>query len=161
MARVSRMSIDESNRLTKMIPDKPILQMEDAEEPFNEGDALEEGQKLVTKEVEVDDPDNPGQKIKVKKQFKKYKKEVSYKPKLKNCYKLIPELKEELANGTEEVKDVLYYAGKLEGSIRQTGDLGPVYEHGQLPCGRLCRRPCQGRGYLLRSLRHGFRLLCG
>ena len=121
VARVSNMPIPESNRLTKMIPDKPIIQMEDAEEPYNEGDTLEEGQKLVTKEVEVDDPDNPGQKIKVKKQFKKYKKEVSYKPKLKNCYKLIPELKEELANGTEEVKDVLYYAGKLEGSIRQTG----------------------------------------
>jgi len=121
VARVSNMPIPESNRLTKMIPDKPIIQEEDAEEPFNEGDVLEEKQKLIEKEVEIDDPDNPGQKIKVKKKFKKFKKEVSYKPKLKNCYKLIPELKEELANGTEEVKDVLYYAGKLEGSIRQTG----------------------------------------
>ena len=46
VARVNRMSIDESNRLTKMIPDKPIVQMEDAEDPFNEGDTLEEGQKL-------------------------------------------------------------------------------------------------------------------
>ncbi|MBE6216375.1 MAG: DNA polymerase III subunit alpha, partial [Bacteroidales bacterium] len=121
VARVSNMPIPESNRLTKMIPDKPIIQEEDVEEPFNEGDVLEEKQKLIEKEVEIDDPDNPGQKIKVKKKFKKFKKEVSYKPKLKNCYKLIPELKEELANGTEEVKDVLYYAGKLEGSIRQTG----------------------------------------
>jgi len=121
VARVSNMPIPESNRLTKMIPDKPIVQMEDAEEPFNEGDTLEEKQKLIEKEVEIDDPDNPGQKIVVKKQFKKYKKEVSYKPKLKNCYKLIPELKEELENGTEEVKDVLNYAGKLEGCIRQTG----------------------------------------
>ena len=57
----------------------------------------------------------------LKKKFKKYKKEVTYKPKLKNCYKLIPELKEELANGTPEIKDVLNYAGKLEGCIRQTG----------------------------------------
>ena len=121
VARVSNMPIPESNRLTKMIPDKPIVQMEDAEDPFNEGDTLEEGQKLINKTVEIDDPDNPGQKIKVEKQFKKYKKEVSYKPKLKNCYKLIPELKEELANGTDEVKDVLNYAGKLEGCIRQTG----------------------------------------
>ena len=121
VARVSRMSIEESNRLTKLIPDKPIVQMEDAEDPFNEGDTLEEGQKLIEKEVEIDDPENPGSKIKVKKQFKKYKKEVSYKPKLKNCYKLIPELKEELANGSEEVKDVLNYAAKLEGCVRQTG----------------------------------------
>ena len=121
VARVSRMSIEESNRLTKLIPDKPIVQMEDAEDPFNEGDTLEEGQKLIEKEVEIDDPDNPGSKIKTKKQFTKYKKEVSYKPKLKNCYKLIPELKEELSNGTDEVKDVLNYAAKLEGCVRQTG----------------------------------------
>ena len=121
VARVSNIPIPESNRLTKMIPDKPIVQIEDAEEPYNEGEALEEGQKVITKKVEIDDPDNPGAKITVEKQFKKYKKEVSYKPKLKNCYKLIPELKEELANGTEEIKDVLNYAGKLEGCIRQTG----------------------------------------
>ena len=121
VARVSNMPIPESNRLTKMIPDKPIMQIEDAEDPFKEGDVLEEGQKLIEKEVEVDDPNNPGKKIKVKKQFKKYKKEVAYKPKLKNCYKLVPELKEELANGTEETKEVLKYAEKLEGCIRQTG----------------------------------------
>ena len=121
VARVSNIPIPESNRLTKMIPDKPIVQIEDAEEPYTEGEALEEGQKVITKKVEIDDPDNPGAKITVEKQFKKYKKEVSYKPKLKNCYKLIPELKEELANGTEEIKDVLNYAGKLEGCIRQTG----------------------------------------
>ena len=121
VARVSNLPIPESNRLTKMIPDKPIVQMEDTEEPFNEGDTLEDGQKVIEKEVEIDDPDNTGQKIKVRKKFKKYKKEVSYKPKLKNCYKLIPELKEEIANGTPEVQDVLNYAGKLEGCIRQTG----------------------------------------
>ena len=77
VARVSRLSIDESNRLTKMIPDKPITQMEDTEEPFGENDMLQEGQKLIEKEVEIDDPDNEGKKIKVKKTFKKYKKEVS------------------------------------------------------------------------------------
>ena len=121
VARVSRLSIDESNRLTKMIPDKPITQMEDTEEPFGENDMLQEGQKLIEKEVEIDDPDNEGKKIKVKKTFKKYKKEVSYKPNLKNCYKLIPELKNELENGTPEVKEVLNYALKLEGCIRQTG----------------------------------------
>ncbi len=121
VARVSRVSIDESNRLTKMIPDKPITQMEDTEEPFGENDVLQEGQKLIEKEVEIDDPDNPGQKIKVKKQFKKYKKEVNYKPNLKNCYKLIPELKQELEEGTELNKEVLDYARRLEGCVRQTG----------------------------------------
>ena len=121
VARVSNVPIAESNRLTKMIPDKPITQMEDAEDPFNEGDVLEEGQKLIEKSVEVADPDNPEQKITVKKPFKKYKKEVSYKPNLKNCYKLIPELKEELENGAEDIQDVLKYAGKLEGCVRQTG----------------------------------------
>ena len=70
VARVSRVSIDESNRLTKMIPDKPITQMEDKEDPYNEGDALEDGQKLIEKVVEMDDPDNPGQKISEKKKFK-------------------------------------------------------------------------------------------
>ena len=121
VARVSRVSIEESNRLTKMIPDRPIVQMEDQEVPFGENDVLEDGQKLIEKEVEIDDPENEGQKIKVKKQFKKFKKEVSYKPKLKNCYKLIPELKSEIENGTNEIKDVLNYAGKLEGCVRQTG----------------------------------------
>ena len=106
VARVSNLPIPESNRLTKMIPDKPIIQMEDTEEPFGENDTLEEGQKLIEKDG---------------KKFKKYKKEVSYKPKLKNCYKLIPELKSELEEGTSEVKDVLNYAAKLEGCIRQTG----------------------------------------
>ena len=121
VARVSTVPIAESNRLTKMIPDKPIVQMEEVEDPFNEGDVLEEGQKLIEKEVEVEDKENPGQKIKVKKQFKKYKKEVSYKPNLKNCYKLVPELKQELESGNEDIKDVLKYAGKLEGCVRQTG----------------------------------------
>ena len=106
VARVSNLPIPESNRLTKMIPDKPIVQMEDTEEPFGENDTLEEGQKLIEKDG---------------KKFKKYKKEVSYKPKLKNCYKLIPELKAEVENGTPEIRDILKYAGKLEGCIRQTG----------------------------------------
>ena len=121
VARVSRLSIEESNRLTKLIPDRPIIQNEDKEEPFGENDVLEEGQKLIEKEVEIDDPENEGQKIKVRKKFRKYKKEVSYKPKLKNCYKLVPELKNEIENGTADVKDVLNYAEKLEGCVRQTG----------------------------------------
>lgn len=78
VARISRLSIDDSNRLTKMIPDKPI-------------------------KVKVDG------------------KEEEFKPKLKNCIKYVPELKEEAENGPELVKEVLKYAVDLEGSIRQTG----------------------------------------
>lgn len=78
VARVSRLPIDESNKLTKMIPDKPIKVKENGEEK-------------------------------------------EYKPKLKNCVKYIPELKEEVENGTEAVKEVMKYALALEGSVRQTG----------------------------------------
>ena len=68
VARISRMSIDESNRLTKMIPDR-----------------------------------------------------ADFKITLKNCIEKVPELKNEYENGTPLVKEVLRYAMKLEGSIRQTG----------------------------------------
>ena len=81
VARVSDMSIDESNRLTKLVPDKPF-----------EATVVEDGKK-VTKE---------------------------FKPKLNNCLKY-GDLKEELENGNEQTKEVLTYAGKLEGCIRQTG----------------------------------------
>ena len=81
VARVSNMPIPESNRLTKMVPDKPF-----------EATVVEDGKK-VTKE---------------------------FKPKLSNCLKY-GELSEELKNGTPEIQEVLTYAGKLEGCIRQTG----------------------------------------
>ena len=81
VARVSRMSIDDSNRLTKLVPDKPF-----------EATVIEDGKK-VTKE---------------------------FKPKLSNCLKY-GELKDELENGNDQTKEVLTYAGKLEGCIRQTG----------------------------------------
>ena len=81
VARVSRLSIEESNRLAKMVPDKPF-----------EATVVEDGKK-VTKE---------------------------FKPKLGNCLKY-GDLKEEIENGTPDVQDVLKYAGKLEGCVRQTG----------------------------------------
>ena len=40
---------------------------------------------------------------------------------LKNCYRLVPEFKDLLANGSDQVKAVLNYALKLEGCIRQVG----------------------------------------
>ena len=82
VARVSRMSIEESNRLTKMVPDRPF------EATITDADG-----KKVTKE---------------------------FKPKLSNCLKY-GELSGELENGNEQTKEVLEYAGKLEGCIRQTG----------------------------------------
>ena len=81
VARVSRMSIEESNRLTKMVPDRPFEA------------TIEEDGKKVTKE---------------------------FKPKLGNCLKY-GELKTEMENGSEQTREVLQYAGKLEGCIRQTG----------------------------------------
>ena len=81
VARVSNIPIPESNRLTKMVPDKPF-----------EATIVEDGKK-VTKE---------------------------FKPKLSNCLKY-GELAQELQNGTPEIQDVLTYAGKLEGCVRQTG----------------------------------------
>ena len=90
VARVSRMSIEESNRLTKMVPDKPF---------------------------EIDEVDKDGKPV-LDENGKKKKKEI--KPKLNNCLKY-HDLKDELENGTELTREVLTYAGKLEGCIRQTG----------------------------------------
>lgn len=78
VARISNLSIAESNRLTKMIPDKPIVVKENGEDK-------------------------------------------EYKPTLANSVKYIKELKNEYESGEPLVKEVLYYALKLEGCIRQTG----------------------------------------
>ena len=51
VARISNMSIDESNRLTKMIPDKPIKVTEVQELPLDEDEELESGFKIIEKEV--------------------------------------------------------------------------------------------------------------
>ena len=91
VARVSRLSIEESNRLTKMVPDKPF----EAE--------IEE---------EVVQEDGTVKKEKVKKEFK---------PKLSNCVKYLPDLKKEYEEGTDLVREVLKYAVKLEGCVRQVG----------------------------------------
>ena len=90
VARVSRLPIEESNRLTKLVPDKPF---------------------------EIDELDENGKPV-LDEDGKKKKKEL--KPKLGNCIKY-HDLKEEMENGSEQVKEVLTYAEKLEGCIRQTG----------------------------------------
>lgn len=106
VARISRLPLDESNRLTKMIPDKPITVTETSEVELKDGEELDEGDKVVEKDG---------------KRFKIVKKDVEKKATLKNCVKYIPELKNELENGSELVREVLKYALQLEGCIRQIG----------------------------------------
>ena len=106
VARISRLPLDESNRLTKMIPDKAITVTETSEVELKEGEEPDEGDKVVEKDG---------------KRFKIVKKDVEKKATLKNCVKYIPELKNELENGSELVREVLKYALQLEGCIRQIG----------------------------------------
>lgn len=106
VARISRLPLDESNRLTKMIPDKPISVTETSEVELKEGEEPEDGERVIERDG---------------KRFKVVKKEVDKKPTLKNCVKYIPELKNELENGSPLVKEVLTYALQLEGCIRQIG----------------------------------------
>ena len=110
VARISHVSIDESNRLTKMVPDR-LSEKKEKEYPFNPKlDELKPGFKVVEKEVDG-----------VKKTFQKGMEDVDVKINLKNCYRLVPEFIEELKNGPEINKEVLKYAQALEGSVRQTG----------------------------------------
>ena len=121
VARISQLSIEESNRLSKMVPDR-LSEMVEKEYPYNpKMDELIPGFKVIEKEVEVDDPENPGQKKKEIHKFQKGKEEQSVKITLSNCYRLVPEFKEELANGSDLNKEILYFAERLEGSIRQVG----------------------------------------
>ena len=83
VARISHVSIDESNRLSKMVPARL------SERKKNEKGEMEEKSVKIT---------------------------------LKNCFRLVPEFKEELAKENNELnKEVLEYAEQLEGSVRQVG----------------------------------------
>ena len=118
VARISRVSIDESNRLSKMVPDR-LSEKKEKEYPFNPKlDELKPGFKVVEKEVEEE---KDGQKVLVKKIFQKGMEDVDVKITLKNCYRLVPEFIEELKNGSDLNKDVLKYAQALEGCVRQVG----------------------------------------
>ena len=118
VARISRVSIDESNRLSKMVPDR-LSEKKEKEYPFNPKlDELKPGFKVVEKEVEEE---VDGQKVLVKKTFQRGMEDVDVKITLKNCYRLVPEFIEELANGPELNREVLKYAQALEGCIRQVG----------------------------------------
>lgn len=106
VARISRLPLDESNKLTKMIPDRPISVTVEKSVELKEDEVPEEGVKIIEREG---------------KRFKLVKEEKSLKPTLKNSIKYVPELKNEYENGSSLTKDVLKYALELEGSIRQTG----------------------------------------
>ena len=83
VARISHVTIDESNRLSKMVPARL------SERVRNDKGQLEEKNVKIT---------------------------------LKNCFRLVPEFKDELAKENNELnKEVLEYAEQLEGSIRQVG----------------------------------------
>ena len=107
VARISQVSIDESNRLTKMVPDR-LSEKVEKEYPFNPKlDELKPGFKAFQKEDG--------------KWYQKGMEDTDVKITLKNCYRLVPEFKNELQNGSEVNKEVLYYAQQLEGCIRQVG----------------------------------------
>ena len=121
VARISNVSIDESNRLAKMVPDR-LSERVEKEYPFNpKFDELKSGFKKVEKEVEVDDPEHPGKKRKEKRIFQKGMEEVDVKINLDNCFRLVPEFRNELENGPEINREVLRFARQMEGCIRQTG----------------------------------------
>ena len=106
VARISQVSIEESNRLTKMVPDR-LSERVEKEYPFNPKlDELKPGFKQIEKDGKF---------------FQKGMEEVDAKITLKNCYRLVPEFKNELENGPEINKEVLKYALQLEGCIRQVG----------------------------------------
>ncbi len=114
VARISEVSIDESNRLSKMVPDR-LSEKVEKEYPFNPKlDELKPGFKVIDKEIEVDG-------VKQHRTFQKGLEEVDVKITLANCYRLVPEFKNELENGPDINKEVLKYAQKLEGCIRQVG----------------------------------------
>ncbi|MBR1522351.1 MAG: DNA polymerase III subunit alpha [Bacteroidales bacterium] len=106
VARISRLSIEESNRLSNMIPARLSEKIE-KEYPFNPKlDELKPGFKTVEKDGKL---------------FQKGMEEVDVKINLKNCYRLVPEFIEELKNGSDLNKEVLKYALALEGTVRQVG----------------------------------------
>ena len=83
VARISHVSIDESNRLSKMVPSRLFERVKN-----DKGESEEKSVKIT----------------------------------LKNCFRLVPEFKEELAKEHNDLnKEVLEYAEQLEGSIRQVG----------------------------------------
>ena len=92
VGRIQKLSLDTTDRLAKLVPKKIT----------------------VEKEKEIDDPDHPGQKKKVKEA-----KDVD--PTIKLCLEKVPEFQEAFNSGDQLVHDTLMYAERLEGTVRNTG----------------------------------------
>ena len=106
VARISKVSIDESNRLSKMVPDH-LSEKVEKKYPYNPKlDELKPGFKVVEEDGKT---------------FQVGKEDTDVKITLGNCFRLVPEMKNELENGPEENREVLKYASQLEGTIRQVG----------------------------------------
>ena len=107
VARISHVSIDEANRLSKMVPDR-LSEKVEREYPFNPKlDELKPGFKVIEKD---------GKTFQVGKEDADLKTVT-----LASCFRLVPEMKNELENGDELNREVLKYASQLEGTIRQVG----------------------------------------
>lgn len=105
IARISRLPLSEANMLCKLIPEKPFMIKEEKEVPYND-EPLEENESIVEKD---------GKKYKVIKEEKK-------KPQtIKNCLEFSKEFRSVYENSSDLVKEVIDYAGKIEGTIRNTG----------------------------------------
>ena len=85
VGRIQHMPPDQTNALSKMIPERPF----DVTEPDPDDHS-----KKVTKTIKISIP---------------------------NCLKHVPELKQFYADARDDVKEIVDYAARLEGSIRQTG----------------------------------------
>ena len=106
VARISHVSIEESNRLSNMVPPR-LSEKQEREYPFDpEYDELKPGFKLVEKDG---------------KKFQRGMEDVDVKITLKNCFRLVSDFQKERDNGSDLNKEVLEYALQLEGSIRQVG----------------------------------------
>ncbi len=110
VARISNVSINESTRLSNMVPDR-LSEKKEKEYPYNpKFDELKPGFKVVEREVDG-----------VMRSFQVGKEDVDVKINLENCYRLVPDFINELENGPEINKEVLKYAKELEGCVRQVG----------------------------------------
>ena len=85
VGRIEHLSPDDTNRISKLIPDRPL-------------------------EITATDPEDESKKV-----VRKIKINIP------NCIRYVPEFKQIYKDGSKELKEVIDYAGKLEGSIRQTG----------------------------------------
>ena len=110
VARIFNLSIDESNRLSKMVPDR-LKDKAEQVYPYNPAiEKLKPGFQEFEQEVDG-----------VVKKFQKGLEDVDVEVNLTNCYHLSPEFKDELEKGPEINRIVLRYAEALEGTIRQVG----------------------------------------